>query len=117
MKASVLILIFLSWSALASQTRTFSCNGIYENSEGLPFPTIHAETNYPELRNGLKRKQYGEDSLFKVKGYLETKNDNEYLNIELISKKSELVLYNDNSRVGQSGENNFNFVFLGLKND
>lgn len=106
---------FSSVGVFASDSKTFSCNGTYELNDGSPSPSIHGELVYP---NSTTNEYFidGEDSLFILKGSLKIDSEAEYLKIELVSKQSGLVIYNNNSGLNFPVSKPFNFVFVGMQN-
>lgn len=111
----IVIALFIQVYSLTAFSKTFSCNGTYEDVAGNPFPSIHAEQDYlPGEAHNFELS--GEDSRFSLKGYLKIEDNKEYLSIELVSKENGFTIYNNNSQIGQPIANGFNFVFLGMKN-
>jgi len=113
---SLIIALFIQAYSLTAFSKTFSCNGTYEDVGGNPFPSIHADQEYNLDAANNKIELSGEDSRFLLKGYLKIEGNKEFLNIELISKENGFTVYNNNSQLGQPIANGFNFVFLGMKN-
>jgi hypothetical protein len=109
------ILVF-SHFATKAYAKTFSCGGAYEDRSGVPSSSMHQELDYNPQVLSEEIQLKSEDSKYYLIGSLKISQGKEFLNIELISKESGLVTFNNNSQLGQPYTNPFNFVFLGLKN-
>ncbi|MNL08031.1 hypothetical protein D3C87_1287350 [compost metagenome] len=111
MKLLVLVIsLIMSNQAKAQLTRTFSCNGTYEDGAGKPFVTIHVENVYEENFDGTRFELKGEDSRIKLTGILEIKKSQEFLSVRVQFKDSGLTALNHNSQMGMPGSAPFNFV-------
>ncbi len=117
MKQIFLIYItILSVTAKANQSRTFSCNGIYDgNGPNFPISAIHFETEYLEGKKASEIVLSKGDDNFILTGKLTLNNDEEYIEILVENKKTGLIIINDNSQLGHPSDSDFNFLNIKLK--
>lgn len=115
--AFLLMLSLNSSDVFASQTRTFSCNGGYDGvGADFPIASIHFDASYEEAKEGTLLELAGEDSKVILTGTLSVKGSQEFLKVAVILKDSGMVIFNNNSQLGNSAQGKFNFVGVWLEN-
>ena len=117
MKFLGLLILLLSMSSHATNTRTFSCFGNYESTNtGLPFGSLHDEITYEVGQENLNITLNLEDSKALLEGVLKVQNNEELLTVKVTLKDSGFIAFNNNSNLGQPIDGGFNFVSLTLQN-